>query len=127
MTSDNIIYSLLHEVGHIVLGHLNKECVNIRLLDMQADAFAYEVLNNESKRYVYINFSVVFLALLWFFVGIYNTNQNTNLSKHETVYITSTGIKYHRNNCIYVNEKNCSALSIEQAKKNYTPCKVCNP
>ena len=43
------------------------------------------------------------------------------------VYVTQNGKKYHRENCMYVAGRDCSALTIEQAEKEYEPCKVCNP
>lgn len=123
VTSDNVIYSLLHEVGHILLKHLEQDGTypNVRLQDMQADAFAYEVLNYKSKKHIYIIVVMIFLILFGFCMGVHRTSQS------EMVYVTSSGTKYHRETCIYVYGKECSALTVEQAKKNYTPCKVCNP
>ncbi len=43
----NKLYSLLHETGHIILEHLetDRDMTDERLQDMQAEAFAYGVLN----------------------------------------------------------------------------------
>ena len=130
VTSDNVIYSLLHEIGHIVLRHLENEsiCTNSRLQDMQADVFAYEVLNYKTNKHIYINFFIILLLTLVLGITIYSKNQNVQQKEQiEMVYITSSGVRYHCENCIYIKGKNCSALTVEQAKKNYTPCKVCNP
>lgn len=46
--------------------------------------------------------------------------------KEVTVYITETGKKYHTGGCRYLS-KSKIAISLEDAKKNYTPCSVCKP
>lgn len=43
-----------------------------------------------------------------------------------TVYITRTGSKYHRAGCRYLS-KSCIPISLEEAKKRYSPCSVCSP
>jgi len=43
-----------------------------------------------------------------------------------TVYVTKTGTKYHRANCRYL-KKSSILISLEEAKRRYSPCTVCNP
>ena len=44
-----------------------------------------------------------------------------------TVYITRTGVKYHRGSCRYLRQSK-SAVSLSDARsRGYTPCKVCKP
>ncbi|MEA4846996.1 MAG: hypothetical protein VB106_07175, partial [Clostridiaceae bacterium] len=44
-----------------------------------------------------------------------------------TVFITRTGIRYHKGNCRYL-RKSRIPINIEEAEgKGYTPCKVCKP
>ena len=43
-----------------------------------------------------------------------------------TVYITTTGLKYHRVGCKHL-DKSKRAMSLVDARRNYTPCKVCRP
>jgi micrococcal nuclease len=43
---------------------------------------------------------------------------------HETVYVTTSGKKYHKDGCRYL-KKSKKALSIQEAKERYTACKVC--
>lgn len=46
----------------------------------------------------------------------------------QTVYVARTGAKYHIAGCQYIRNKNdTTELSIEEAKRLYTPCKVCKP
>lgn len=45
----------------------------------------------------------------------------------QTVYITRTGKKYHRDGCRHLAVSKI-AISLKDAKeKGYTPCKVCHP
>jgi len=45
----------------------------------------------------------------------------------QTVYITRTGKKYHRDGCRYLAASKI-AISLKDAKaKGYTACKVCHP
>jgi hypothetical protein len=47
--------------------------------------------------------------------------------KAQTVYITRTGKKYHREGCRYVATSKIP-ISLKDAKaKGYTACKVCHP
>ena len=42
------------------------------------------------------------------------------------VWITATGTKYHRtNNCGNTNSANARQITLEEAQKNYEPCKKC--
>jgi len=43
-----------------------------------------------------------------------------------TVYVTRTGAKYHRAGCRYLS-KSMIPMPLEEAKKRYGPCSVCNP
>jgi micrococcal nuclease len=43
---------------------------------------------------------------------------------HETVYVTTSGKKYHKEGCRYL-KKSKRAVSIKEAKERYTACKVC--
>lgn len=54
-----------------------------------------------------------------------NSTSRTTLTKI-IVYISPTGTKYHKEGCADLG-KNKTALRLENAKKNYLPCKVCNP
>lgn len=43
-----------------------------------------------------------------------------------TVYVTKTGEKYHRAGCQYL-KKSCIPISLDDAKRSYSPCSKCNP
>lgn len=47
--------------------------------------------------------------------------------EYVTVYVTSTGEKYHRSSCQYLSKSKIS-ISLKKAKRNgYDPCSRCNP
>jgi hypothetical protein len=53
--------------------------------------------------------------------------QNQSDSKAQTVYVTRTGKRYHRDGCRYLASSRI-AMSLKDAEaKGYTPCKVCHP
>jgi hypothetical protein len=53
--------------------------------------------------------------------------QNQSDSKTQTVYVTRTGKRYHRDGCRYLSSSRI-AMSLKDAEaQGYTPCKVCRP
>ena len=55
------------------------------------------------------------------------TPKSQTQTKEQTVYITKTGKKYHRDGCRYLS-KSKLATSLKDAKANgYTACSVCRP
>lgn len=53
--------------------------------------------------------------------------QDQGDTKTQTVYVTRTGKRYHRDGCRYLASSRI-AMSLKDAKaKGYTPCKVCRP
>lgn len=137
VSSEDKLYLLLHETGHIVLEHFsnNKLLLKNKLqLDIEADAFAYAVLHPSNKRkLIACIVSFIAVAFLSFYIG-YTTAPTQLLPTSATeqtteqVYITSTGKKYHRSNCRYVKGKdNIAVIDKKQADKTHSPCSVCNP
>ena len=46
------------------------------------------------------------------------------------VYLTETGKKYHTYNCEFLQDKNVEkkfAIYLDEAEKNYDPCRICSP
>jgi hypothetical protein len=51
----------------------------------------------------------------------------TTDTKAQTVYVTRTGKKYHRDGCQYLKSSRIP-MSLKDAKsKGYSPCSVCKP
>jgi hypothetical protein len=47
--------------------------------------------------------------------------------KEQTVYITRTGKRYHRNSCRYLASSKIPMTLKDAKAQGYTPCKVCRP
>lgn len=143
---------LLHEIGHILFGHLGKNKHLTRddvKAEIEADAFAYAVLNHKKhliKPLLITACTVLILGLTLF--SSYNKTEvpqnnladdingtaetffqdesiETSLS-NEIVYITKTGNKFHRSTCSSLHSSSIP-LPRDKAEENYTPCKICNP
>ncbi len=50
----------------------------------------------------------------------------TTVAIAQTVYVTSTGAKYHRGSCRYLHSSKIP-MSLADAKESYTACSVCQP
>lgn len=148
MSTEDKLYLLLHEVGHILLGHVGDGKLYTRnkiLIDIEADAFTYEVLNptkNHYIRYSCVAFMIVFIFLGCYYINIISSSQSATLTlpveryeiltdnspgSDDLVYITPSGNKYHQEDCRYTKDKDCIMLTRKDAQKRYAPCSVCNP
>lgn len=147
--SDDILYLLLHELGHICLGHIGDGKLSTRnkiLIDIEADNFAYSIINRKQENGIFILFSAIILSVSILTAGIIykkQTTANTHIftqsaGQEETteqplnentdmVYVTPSGKKFHKQNCFYAKGKNLLELTREQASSRYLPCAVCNP
>lgn len=61
------------------------------------------------------------LLLFSFFISFYT------ISLSQTVYVTKTGKKYHKENCTYLRSSSISVNLIQAINKGYGACSVCNP
>ncbi len=52
--------------------------------------------------------------------------RETSADTASTVYITRTGKKYHRGSCTYLKYSKIP-ISLTDAKRQYSPCSVCDP
>ncbi|MCD8161525.1 MAG: DUF5011 domain-containing protein [Clostridiales bacterium] len=53
--------------------------------------------------------------------------ESTGSSSSETVYITDTGSKYHRDGCRYLSKSKHAISKSTAIAQGYEPCKVCKP
>lgn len=144
VSSENKLYLLLHEIGHILLNHIGDGKSHTRnnvLMDIETDAFVSEVLNHKKINYRTVICAVVALILgigMGFVIPVKfytpaTTPESTVMpnsvsdNQNDTVYVTSTGTKFHRAGCRYTKDKDCVAMSRSEAIKEYTPCKICQP
>jgi len=136
LPSDSKILCLLHEAGH-VLQHFPLKNKSAEYMEIEADTFAYTVLNTKKpqSRYIIIALAVLLsvasCAFTWAVFVINSTEHEgntksvlTSLKTSDTVYINPSGTKYHISGCRYITEKSF-AVNLQEAQKEYTPCKVC--
>lgn len=141
------LYVLLHEAAHIVLGHMDKRDIKDgRLIEMEADAFAYAVLNPPKSNLPKVIAICLTVLLTVFGVYLYEKDSKTIFKEDipiktaivtqtevqtqeqaQTVYVTPKGAKFHRSDCRYVKNKDCKTFTRTQALEKYSPCSVCNP
>lgn len=132
-------YVLSHEEGHIYCGHLSAVPIigNDVVEEHEANEFAHYILNQSfSQRFAkYVAthkkaIIAVLLALLIVVTGIIAIQINRNeRSYYGDYYITETGNKYHRKDCIFVKDKtNTHRMTKEEFDTGeYEPCKMCLP
>lgn len=125
------LYLLLHEIGHIVLGHLNYgrlSTLNGTLCDVEVDHFAHNVLEFQKIKLHQVIATIVvgiLMAVFCFCLAIIMVR--TPALQRQEVYITSTGTKYHRGSCMHIQGVESAAIKISDAEKIFEPCAVCNP
>ena len=56
-----------------------------------------------------------------------STTSQTGDYKTQTVFVTRTGKKYHRDGCQYLRQSKRKIELSAAIDKGYTPCKVCRP
>lgn len=126
-SAEDKLYLLLHEIGHIVLGHLDDGRLMARsgiLCDIDANCFAHCVLNPVKKggrRIAAVAACVLLISSwAWYASTIPGTPQ-------KEVYITATGAKYHKNGCVHIRGTENAVIGKSEAQKLFEPCAVCNP
>lgn len=71
-----------------------------------------------------------YLFILLSFVVLNSTkcsNGTTPASTGTTVYVTTTGTKYHVENCRSLKKSKVSISLSDAIAKGYDPCKICHP
>ena len=149
-SSEDKLYLLLHETGHILLNHMNTNelTVNLRLQEIEADAFTHEVLHPRKKKRIFApclaSILIGFIlggsfACTYLDVDTASVNDITYVEEGETetsteseleteyVLVTPSGTKFHRSDCRYVKGKECTEYIREDALNKYAPCSVCKP
>lgn len=128
-----------HELGHIFCSHLNSETIMGKDVrdEYEANEFSHYLLNQgvlqkscrafvKNKRKLTAVLTV--LAIATSLIGataIYRREE----SYSGNYYITETGYKYHKKECVFIkNKTNVKRLTREQYETGkYAPCKMCLP
>ena len=130
---------LSHEIGHIVCEHFSTVPIigNDVKDENEANEFSHYLLEQSGFRKikntivvhhkVFIG-SVVILCLIIGLLTTYLIIRNRNIYE-DNLYITSTGERYHKKDCIFVkNKTNIKKLTKEEFDSGtYSPCNICLP
>ena len=140
------LLQLLHEIGHITLGHMKGNYLRVTDIaetEYQANHFAHLVLRPKTLPSFLLPMGICTLSallLVSLVCNIYLIKENnekeippytmvlsdtTYKETEDYVYITRSGNKYHRKNCQYASD--AAKINREDAEKLYTPCSKCNP
>lgn len=138
MSAKEKLYALAHEVGHIFCLHLRDGNMDYSVQEeYEANEFAHHLLHPniaanikrwvvEHKKSVVIGVSItmVIVALVFIIAGIIKSN-----SYYCDYYITETGKKYHREDCIFIKDKNNVERLTDKDyySGEYDPCQICLP
>ena len=130
---------LAHEEGHIYCNHLSSVPIIGRdvVEEHEANEFTHYILNNSISQKVgfvvktrkkAIAIVAVILILVIAGVAIFSAIRKEQ-SYYGEYYLTSTGNKYHEEECIFVKDKtNVRRLTIEEFESGeYEPCGICLP
>lgn len=130
---------LAHEEGHISCGHLSSVPIIGRDVqeEFEANEFAHYLLKIAAQRRSFFKkkpgkrtwIIAALLALAILSAAAYMIFKSASRPVFAEYYVTETGNKYHRKDCIYVKGKdNARPITEEEYKSgNYIPCGVCLP
>lgn len=132
------LLALAHEVGHIVCNHLkdgNTECSVDE--EYEANEFAHHLLHPgpwiQIKSWILAHrntvIAVAVVVLLVIIGAVIATNVIRNNSYYGEYYITESGEKYHKADCIFVKDKtNVERLTEKDYYSGeYEACQICLP
>lgn len=129
LSEEERVLVLLHEQGHILCRHFSEGSVlGIDVVhEHEANEFVHYVLY-VPKINIRIVVSCICLIILLTSALLINHNI-TQIKTKDVFYVTSSGHKYHKADCIYIKDKtNIRILTDDEyAIGAYEPCKVCQP
>ena len=139
MTSDEKLYALAHEEGHIIFGHLcNGACGgNAVEEEYVANEFAHYLLHpplflkfvttvkSNKKKVLWI--AIIALALAVIIPLTVNVIQSR--SYYGEYYVSESGTKYHEKECMTIKDRSNIRRLTEKDyySGDYEPCHVCLP
>ena len=140
MSAEEKRYSLAHELGHVLCGHLkNSACCKEAEIEEEHEAneFAHfllhpgpggKVMTAMASHKVATLIVAIMLICVLISIPIIHQIQKTRLFYGE-YYVTENGEKYHLGECPIIKDKtNTHRLTIEEYESGkYLPCQVCLP
>ena len=135
LSEEESVYILLHEQGHILCRHFREGSVmgTDVMQEHEANEFVHYVLEPTvgmkiavHRKPIILSLSVVIIAVVIIvLIGVINQQK----SYYGEYYITETGHKYHRADCIFVKNKNNVRRITEGEFESweYEACDMCLP
>ena len=138
MSAKEKLYALAHEVGHIFCLHLRDGNMEYSVHEeYEANEFAHHLLHpsfkdntkrwiTEHKKGVVVGTSIVLVIIILTFVIVGVIKNNSYYGEY---YITETGEKYHKKDCIFIKDKRKVERLTESDYNSgeYDPCQICLP
>lgn len=131
------VFLILHEIGHLVLGHHKNQDTYYALTleqEQEANFFAESICKYDKNKLIKRNILLTSILTGFVLIGsvyfLINHIDHTTTAKIDNTecFITATGRRYHMG-CDYLKDnEGVTWLTIKEAKENdYTPCKSCVP
>lgn len=139
LSDDEKLFVLSHEEGHIYLGHMTSSSIFGRDVQEEhaANEFSHYLLNQGKcektaawiRRHKVISILSVLLIVCIAVAVLFIPRIATVKNYYGEYYITRTGNKYHKKDCVYVKDKtNTHRMTIEEFESGeFEPCKICLP
>lgn len=138
MSAKEKLYALAHEVGHIFCLHLRDGNMDYSVHEeYEANEFAHHLLHPniianikrwivEHKKGVIIGALIALVIIILTFVVASVIKSNSYYGEY---YITETGEKYHKKDCIFIKDKRRVERLTESDYHSgeYDPCQICLP
>ena len=139
LTEEEKVLVLSHELGHIECGHLSLQYIIGKDVkeEHEANEFSHYLLNRNVidkgritiREHKKIFVTVVILLFITLILSVIMFSAKKEKSYYGEYYITSSGDKYHKKECIFVKNKNTvERLTKEKFEtEKYSACNICLP
>ena len=132
LSDDEKLMVLAHEEGHIYCRHMNTSPIIGQDVqdEYEANEFAHYLLKDTSSEKRKRRFIVcMFLVVIGVMLGVFFKQKHDAITYTESLYITESGAKYHRKDCVYIRDrKDVHRMTlVEFDTGEYEACEVCFP
>lgn len=129
MPENEAIYYLLHEVGHIMLGHLDyRDNIIIDTVEKEEEAnlFARYALTHTPGKNRTRRRTIIAAVVILLFIAYYQTDKQ---KQRTPAYFVEGGTSYHRQVCTYTagNDRITETTIKDAEQLGLQPCPVCQP
>lgn len=138
LSAEEKLLALAHEAGHIFCSHLKEGNIEYSVEEeFEANEFTHYILHPSYmymvkqwvvERKTAVTISIVVLALICVCAIVFTQIQKAN-AYYGDYYITETGEKYHKKDCIFIKDKKRVERLTEGDYNSgeYDPCQICLP